>query len=63
MFRHSSDRQRIVELTLVTNSMTKDNKWELNMTRKYMVESSTIVRKMLGRPSCSDNPAPDLKLT
>lgn len=31
------------------------------MTKKYTVESSTIVRKILGRPSGSDNPV--LKLT
>lgn len=31
------------------------------MTRKYTVESSKIVRKIVGRPSCNDSPV--LKLT
>ena len=31
------------------------------MTKKYTVESSRIVRKIVGRPSCSDKPV--LKLT
>jgi len=31
------------------------------MTKKYTVESSKIARKIVGRPSCNDNPV--LKLT
>jgi len=45
-----------VELTLVTNNMTKDSRWELNMTKKYTVESSTIVRRMVGWPPGSEVP-------
>ena len=55
------------ELTLVTDTTTNANRWELNMTKKYVVASSKIVHKIPGRPPGSDSPAandnPVLKLT
>jgi len=53
----------MLELTLVTCPTTSDTKWELNMTKKYTVESSTIVRTILGRPLRSSNPALKLAKT
>lgn len=47
---------RTLKLTLATNPMTNDTKCELNMTKKYTVASSNIIRKMPGWPFGSDNP-------
>ena len=47
---------RMFELTLVTNTTTNDNRWELNITKKYAVASSRIVRRIPGRPPGSDSP-------
>ena len=56
----------MLELTLAANPTTNDTEWAPNMTKKYMVASSRIVRMIPGRPpgshspDANDNPVPKL---